>query len=159
MVIALSVGLHGAPGWLQTALVLGVLGLDGVDGWLARRSGASSAFGAHFDMVVDALLVLTTSAELYLSGRYGAWILLAGVLRHAYVLCVALWPPRGGDMPRTVLGRSAFAVVVAGHALGLSWTGWGGRFAVALGTAAVTLSFARSFAYGYARSPRPVADS
>jgi phosphatidylglycerophosphate synthase len=159
MVIALSVGLHGAPGWLQATLVLGVLGLDGLDGWLARRFRACSAFGAHFDMEVDALLVLTTSAELYLSGRYGAWVLLAGVLRHAYVLCVALWPPRGGDMPRTLLGRSAFALVVVGHALGLSWAGSGGHVAAALGTAAVTLSFARSFGYGYARSPRPVADS
>ena len=29
--------------------------LDGADGWLARRSGMASAFGARFDMEVDAL--------------------------------------------------------------------------------------------------------
>ena len=31
------------------------LSLDGVDGWLARREGLVSAFGARFDMEVDAL--------------------------------------------------------------------------------------------------------
>ena len=35
-----------------------VLLLDGVDGWLARRGGWCSRFGARFDMETDALLVL-----------------------------------------------------------------------------------------------------
>src|SRR4051794_31124111 len=50
LVIALGVGLHGAPGLVLAALVLAVLALDGLDGWLARRAGLVSAFGAHFDM-------------------------------------------------------------------------------------------------------------
>jgi phosphatidylglycerophosphate synthase len=159
LVIVLSVSLHHAAGALLATVVLATLLLDGVDGWLARRAATCSAFGAHFDMEVDALLVLSTSAELLLSGRFGSWILLAGVLRYAYVSCVALWPPRGGDMPRTLLGRSAFALVVSGHALGFAWAGRVGLLAAALGTAAVTLSFARSFAYGYARSPKPIAET
>ena len=32
--------------------------LDGTDGWLARRSGVVSAFGARFDMETDALLIM-----------------------------------------------------------------------------------------------------
>src|SRR5262245_16267957 len=32
--------------------------LDGVDGWLARRTGPMSEFGARFDMEVDAALIL-----------------------------------------------------------------------------------------------------
>ena len=158
-IIALSVALHGAPGALLATLVLAILLLDGVDGWLARRAGEASAFGAHFDMEVDALLVLVTGAELYLSGRFGWWILSGGVLRYLYVLCVALWPPRGGPMPRTLLGRSAFAMVVVGHALGLLWHGSIATLAATLGTGAVALSFARSFLHGYAGGAKPMADN
>ena len=35
-----------------------LLALDGLDGWAARRQGLVSAFGARFDMEVDALLIL-----------------------------------------------------------------------------------------------------
>jgi len=159
LVIVLSLALHGASGLLLGALVLGTFALDGVDGWLARRAGSASEFGAHFDMEVDALLVLTASTELYLSGKFGLWILCGGVLRYLYVLSVALFPPPGGAMPRTLLGRSAFALVVVGLALGLICTGSVGLPAAALGTTAVALSFARSALYGYARSAKPLADT
>lgn len=159
LVSALSIALHQAAGGLLATLVLATLVLDGLDGWLARRAGLASPFGAHFDMEVDALLVLTTSAELFLSGRFGWWILSGGVLRYLYVLCVALWSPRGGSMPRTLLGRSAFLLVVVGQALGLLWVGSAALLAAALGTFAVSLSFARSFLYGYARSAKPMPDS
>ena len=41
-----------APGVAWAAVALGtlVVSLDGADGWLARRSGMSSVFGARFDM-------------------------------------------------------------------------------------------------------------
>ena len=42
--------------------------LDGVDGWLARRRGMSSAFGARFDMEIDALLVQVLAILVW---RYG----------------------------------------------------------------------------------------
>jgi len=158
LVMLLGVALHGASGVLLGALVLGTLALDGVDGWLARRTGSASAFGAHFDMEVDALLVLTACAELHLSGKFGLWILCGGVLRYLYVLSVALFPPPGGAMPRTLLGRSSFALMVVGLALGLVCTGSVGLPAAALGTMAVVLSFARSALYGYARAAKPVAD-
>src|SRR6185436_14514828 len=35
--------------------------LDGVDGWLARRTGMASPFGARADMETDALLILVLS--------------------------------------------------------------------------------------------------
>ena len=37
------------------------LSLDGVDGPLARRAGLESAFGARYDMEIDALLALVLS--------------------------------------------------------------------------------------------------
>jgi len=156
---SMLMGLAAAASWLPATFVLLILALDGLDGWLARRFGTSSAFGAHFDMEVDAFLVLATSVLLWRSGKCGAWILTAGVLRYAYVSCCALWPPRGGTMPRQLLGRSAFALVVVGHALGFALPRPWGPLSAGLGTAAVTLSFARSFFYGYRARPRSMAES
>jgi len=158
LVLLMSAAFDQASGAALGAVTLAVLALDGADGWVARRLGQASRFGAHFDMEVDALLVLTTSVLLWLANKCGAWILLAGALRYFYVLCCALWPPRGGDMPRTLLGRSAFALVVVGHALGLGLDGRAAVATAAVGTAAVTLSFARSFWYGYAPSAKSPAD-
>lgn len=159
LVGVLSVLPRATSGTWLGSLVLLILLLDGVDGWLARRHRTSSAFGAHFDMEVDAFLVLTTSSMLWLSQRCGAWVLTAGILRYAYVLCCAVWPPRGGVMPRTLLGRSAFVLVVIGHALGFALAGALGTGCAALGTAAVTWSFVRSFLFGYGPRTRPLVDS
>jgi phosphatidylglycerophosphate synthase len=62
-----------------------VTALDGVDGWLARRRGMSSAFGARFDMEIDALLIMTLSVLAFRGGKAGAWVLLSGLLRYAFV--------------------------------------------------------------------------
>src|SRR5688572_9648329 len=45
----------------QVGLALGalsILALDAIDGWLARRLGEASEFGARYDLEADALLVL-----------------------------------------------------------------------------------------------------
>ena len=44
--------------WLLAIAAAAALILDGVDGWLARRSGMASDFGADFDLEVDTLFVL-----------------------------------------------------------------------------------------------------
>lgn len=64
---------------------------DGIDGWLARRTGLASAFGARFDMEVDALLVLVLSVLIWQYGKAGPWIVLAGLLRYLFVLSGWAW--------------------------------------------------------------------
>ena len=66
--------------------------LDGVDGWIARRTRTASAFGARFDMETDALLILVLSALAWKSGRTGAWVLASGLMRYAFVAAAAIWP-------------------------------------------------------------------
>jgi phosphatidylglycerophosphate synthase len=73
--------------------------LDGIDGWLARRRGIASAFGARFDMETDGLLVSSLSLAVFASGRAGAWVLLAGLLRYAFVAAGALWPALKAPLP------------------------------------------------------------
>jgi phosphatidylglycerophosphate synthase len=66
--------------------------LDGVDGWLARRSGMSTPFGARFDMETDALLILVLSILAWRWGKSGWWVLLSGVMRYAFVAAGWLLP-------------------------------------------------------------------
>jgi phosphatidylglycerophosphate synthase len=59
--------------------------LDGVDGWAARRSHSSTAFGARFDMEIDALLILVLAILVWQHGKAGPWVVLSGLLRYLFV--------------------------------------------------------------------------
>jgi CDP-alcohol phosphatidyltransferase len=70
-------GLVGEPpsppiAWLAVGVIVLVTVLDGADGWLARRSGEISAFGARFDLEVDAALILILSVLVWQHGKAGA---------------------------------------------------------------------------------------
>lgn len=71
--------------WLMAALAGIALLLDGVDGWLARRSQMQSIFGARFDMEVDAFFILVLAALVYQMDKAGVWVLLSGALRYGFV--------------------------------------------------------------------------
>jgi phosphatidylglycerophosphate synthase len=68
------------------ALAVLALLLDGVDGWVARRTG-TSPLGARFDMEVDAFLILALSVQVARS--LGPWVLAIGAAR--YLLGAAGW--------------------------------------------------------------------
>ena len=59
--------------------------LDGLDGWIARRTGTSTAFGALLDMETDAFLMLVLSTLVWAEGRAGIWVLLIGAMRYLFV--------------------------------------------------------------------------
>jgi len=73
--------------------------LDWVDGQVARRTGTTSAFGARFDMEVDAFLILVLSV--LVARSLGWWVLAIGVMRYAFVFFsrVLKWM-RAGLPPR-----------------------------------------------------------
>jgi phosphatidylglycerophosphate synthase len=79
-------------GWSLAALVAAALSLDAVDGWLARRFGVASRFGARFDLEIDALLILILAVLVWQTGRVGPWVLAIGLLRYAFVLAGWLLP-------------------------------------------------------------------
>lgn len=99
-----------------TVLALGAVVLDGVDGWLARRTGLSSEFGARFDMETDALLTLVLAVLCWRLGNAGAWVLLAGALRYLFVAAGWLLPWLRAPLPasqrrRLVCALQALALV------------------------------------------------
>ena len=64
--------------------------LDCVDGQVARRTGSVTAFGARFDMEVDAFLILVLSVPV--AAAYGWWVLLIGLARYLLLGAEQLWP-------------------------------------------------------------------
>lgn len=77
--------------WLLAIAAAAALLLDGVDGWLARRSGMASDFGADFDLEVDTLFVLALSLLVYGTG-VGIWVLASGLMRYGFVIAGWLSP-------------------------------------------------------------------
>jgi phosphatidylglycerophosphate synthase len=87
---ALLVALIGeSPGpagaWFSMIVASMAVGMDGIDGWLARRRGDAGGFGARFDMETDAALILVTSVLVWQFGKAGPWVLAAGLLRYVFV--------------------------------------------------------------------------
>jgi phosphatidylglycerophosphate synthase len=110
---------HGS-GPLEAGLVLLVFALDWLDGFVARRTGTASELGARFDMETDALFVLVCALGLYACGRLGAYVLVPGMMRYAYVLALAVFPRLRREVPRSQLARNAFALMV----LSLAASAW-----------------------------------
>lgn len=88
--VALVASFVGAPevpllGGFAAVLATVATLLDGVDGWFARRTRMASAFGARFDMEVDALLIMALSLLAWRHGKAGPWVVWSGALRYLFV--------------------------------------------------------------------------
>jgi len=147
LVLGLSLAVHRGAGEIWAAVLFGVLCLDAVDGYLARRAGDASAFGSHFDMETDAFIVLLAGLELFLRGRLGVWVLAGGALRYLYVLVLWCFPSDLGEHPRSSFGRWAFFFLFTGLMLPFVVEGPFGTGFAALGTLLVSVSFGRSFVH------------
>ena len=90
MFVALVVSFIGEPTLPVVAAsaaiaTLVITVLDAADGWLARRSGMQSDFGARFDMETDALLIMALAILAWQYGKAGPWVLISGLLRYLFV--------------------------------------------------------------------------
>ncbi len=90
----------GTPGgWAVAAIASLALALDGVDGWLARRSGLSSTFGARFDVEVDAAMALILALHAWQGAAVGAWVLAIALMRYIFVAAAWVWPWLSAPLP------------------------------------------------------------
>jgi phosphatidylglycerophosphate synthase/uncharacterized membrane protein YbhN (UPF0104 family) len=148
MCLLFAYGRH--PGWQLAATAGLILLMDVVDGWVARKTGQSSAFGASYDVEADALLVMTIAMLLFSRDTAGPWVLLAGLLRYLYVLAPALFPTPVGQAPRSRHGRIVYVTLLSCFIVALVVEGPGGRLLALAGTIVITASFAHSFWQRYA---------
>ncbi len=104
--------------WTIAGATAIALSLDGLDGYLARRSGTASRFGARFDMEIDALLILVLATAIALLGKAGAWVLLLGLMRYGFMAAQALSARLSGELPDSM--RRKVVCVLQGVALCIS---------------------------------------
>ncbi len=143
--------------WTALALALLATALDGVDGYLARRRGWSSPFGARFDMEVDALLVAGLALLLWTLDRAGPWVLAAGALRYLFVAAGGCWPWLRRPLPPSRRRQAICLVQVLTLALALAPilpVAWAGALA-ALGLGLLCYSFAVDMAWLACRRTPP----
>ena len=88
--------------------------LDGVDGWLARRTRMVSAFGARFDMEIDALLIQVLAILAWQWGKAGPWVLLSGLLRYVFAAAGWVWPWMTRPLFASVRRKAICVVQIAG---------------------------------------------
>lgn len=74
-----------ALAWAVVVLASVAAVLDGVDGWVARRSNTATPGGARLDMETDAVMILVLALLAWQWGKAGAWVLLAGLARYGFV--------------------------------------------------------------------------
>ncbi|MFI5697404.1 CDP-alcohol phosphatidyltransferase family protein [Kribbella sp. NPDC051586] len=98
-VAALTADSFGGQAPVTILVTLATIGLvlDGVDGQVARRTGTVSAFGARFDMEVDAFLILVLSV--YVARTTGWWVLAIGLARYVFVAASWVLPWLRGSLP------------------------------------------------------------
>ena len=65
-----------------------VILLDGLDGYLARRTNSATEFGAFFDMETDAFFCATMAFAIFSLHPQYYWLLFPGLLRYFYVVLV-----------------------------------------------------------------------
>jgi len=86
-------------GWLLVVLAGLTLALDGLDGWLARRSGLRSDFGARFDVESDVAFALVLALLAWQADKVGLWFVALGLLRPAFLGASMLWPALRAPLP------------------------------------------------------------
>ena len=92
-----ALAVSGRPAGTIVVLTTVALGLDGVDGAVARRTGSATLLGARFDMEVDAFLLLALCVVL--ARTAGPWVLVIGLMRYAFVAAGALLPWLTAPLP------------------------------------------------------------
>ena len=120
VLVALAASLITEPAqsslaWVVVALTATVAALDGIDGWLARRTGMSSAFGARFDMETDAFFMLVLSLVVWRHHKAGVWVIAIGLMRYAFVAAGWVWPWLAQPLRSTRRGKA----VAVGQFVGL----------------------------------------
>ncbi|MCM2504358.1 CDP-alcohol phosphatidyltransferase family protein [Aureimonas altamirensis] len=99
--------------WIVVAVATVSLLLDGIDGWLARRDGLVSRFGARYDMEVDSFLALMLCLVAWRSAGSGAEVLLLGLPRYGFLLAAAFLPFLRGALPQSFRRKACCVLQIA----------------------------------------------
>jgi phosphatidylglycerophosphate synthase len=121
-VIATALWAPMNAGVLWTVIAAAVLFavLDGVDGWLARRTNSTSTFGARFDLETDAAFILVLSVLVWQNEKAGVWVLLCGLMRYAFIAAGWIVPWMRRPLRSTRRGKTVAVLQFAGLSTALA---------------------------------------
>ncbi len=117
-------------GWLVFSLWVGLSLTDGIDGWIARRQGATRS-GAFLDPLADKVLVLGALFSLVAVDRFPVWPVVVIAAREVFIsLYRVYWGRRGLAVParpsaklKTFVQTVAVAVVLFPPLKDVLWLG------------------------------------
>jgi CDP-diacylglycerol--glycerol-3-phosphate 3-phosphatidyltransferase len=124
LIVALYVVDFSGHIYWATALFAIAMATDWFDGWLARRSGRSSAMGSLLDPVADKILVLAVLIVLVDQGVFAGWMVAAIVAREFLVSGLRLAALERGvvlgarDLGKLKTGTQSVAAILGGFAAG-----------------------------------------
>ena len=151
LIVALSLGQPALAWWL---LLVGGLS-DAADGWLARRAGGGSVWGARLDPLTDKILILAPLLWLGAAESLPLWAIWLLLARE---LLISGWRAgQGSGGPASWSGKAKTILQFASLLLMLWPDGWGPAGAVAalhlagFGLFWPSLLLALSSAWGYLR--------
>ncbi len=111
----------GAPErWLLAAIAVAALMLDGADGWAARRQGLASAFGARFDLEVDAFAILVLAITVVKAQAAPYWVLAIGGMRYFYLAAALPFPLLRRPLPPRRIADRRRKTIAAIQSVGLT---------------------------------------
>ena len=105
--------LNPAALWVASAAALLALALDGVDGWVARRTRMASTYGQHLDINFDTLMMGILALLAWQSGKAGPWVLAIGLARYIFVAAGWIWPWLNAELPFSQRRRVICVVQIA----------------------------------------------
>ena len=161
VLIALLVASVGEPPTAALSLAIAcvalvALALDGVDGWLARRTSMTSRYGARFDMEIDAVLVMALAVLVWRHDRTGAWVLAAGLWRYLFVAAGWVLPWMRRPLPPAFRRQTTCVLQIAGLIVAMLpfVPAWAQVASAALTLAALSVSFLVDIAWLYGSDRR-----
>lgn len=101
------------PSWAVSMLAAIALGLDGADGWLARRQNLASPFGARFDVEVDAAFALVLALHALFGGSAGFAVVLLGLPYYLFKAASLAFPWLNQPLPERFTRKAICVVQIA----------------------------------------------
>jgi CDP-diacylglycerol--glycerol-3-phosphate 3-phosphatidyltransferase len=108
---------QASPDWqlLNAPLLLLIIALDGLDGYVARRRGEASAFGAIFDIAVDRVVENVLWVVLAHLGLVPIWVAIVFITRGCIVDSIRYAAAARGETAFEMMQSRWGRVLVAGR--------------------------------------------
>lgn len=130
------------------------LAMDGLDGFIARKTNGESEYGAKFDMEFDAMLMLVLSWLVFAWNQAGPWVLFCGLARYLWAAASAQFMWLRKEVPGEFRRKTGCVIGVIGLICAAAPIPHSALWA-AIATGALALSFGMDTVWLFNRRREP----